>query len=327
MSKMLKGQKLASLTVLFLILISSSSFAATRFSVIGSRPVADGGKLFKVLESKTLSQWQWSAGTAFNFEHLPLNTNVGTRIVERMFYEHVYGAVGFTDWFDASLDMPVVWYNRFFNPDTGAAASNRLGQGDLSLTARFRLLNRDKFHFGIAVAPFVTFPTGRKSLFIGDDGFTGGGNMIFDGDIGNHLIWGLNVGGLVRKKIVGYGLNFSSQFLLSAGLNVKITDLFAIVGELETRTPFTNFFKDVNSTPAESRVGFQWTMGRDRNIIMSAGASFGITYGAGSAKYGAFASITYKGRPIKIKSRSARGSPKPLVEEKIEKKPNQEPKS
>jgi len=41
-------------------LVSFDSLAANRFSVIGTRPVSDGGYFFTVQESETLEQWQWS---------------------------------------------------------------------------------------------------------------------------------------------------------------------------------------------------------------------------------------------------------------------------
>ncbi len=186
------------LLILVLLLSSSGLHAANRFSLLHSRPAPGSGEFFTLLESKTLSQWDWAAGTAFTYGHLPLKaTNIN--IVRDHINQHVYGAIGLTDWLDFSIDLPVTWFSRLTNPDTGAGPINKVGLGDIQLTARVELLDRDRFAFGIGIAPFITVPTGDASSFMGDEGVTGGGKLIFDGTLGKRVTWALNVGSLIRE--------------------------------------------------------------------------------------------------------------------------------
>lgn len=297
-----------SLIIFLAAFYSTNASAASRFNIIGPTPVTDGGPFFSVLDSSTLAQWQWSLGTALIYAHRPLTAMTGgtkVDIVGRTLAEHFYGSIGFTNWFNFSLNMPIVWHNRFRNPDSLPQPSNKISLSDLEIILKFRLLSRERFPIGLSLAPFVTIPTGKEDYFVGDDGFTGGARMIVDADIGKRVTLAANVGGLARKRFNAYGLNFKEQFLLSSALSIKIIDLFSVVGEIETRTPFGNFLGTRDTTLTEGRAGLQWHLGRNRNMILNTGANFGITYGAGVPRFGIITAFTYKSSVRKPRLRKA----------------------
>jgi outer membrane protein OmpA-like peptidoglycan-associated protein len=285
--------KLSLITLLLILLNPFALSAANRFSLVNARPVADGGSLLTVQESTTLTPWDWAAGTLINYSHLPLLSGAGVNNIKRYWRQHFYGTMGITQWLDVSLDLPVFWHNQFINPDTNSPAINKAGLGDLQLSPRLRLLNRHNSLPGIGIAPFVTFPTGRESLFMGDDGFTGGVRLILDGMIGSRLTWALNIGGRARKNYNAYGLNFNEQFLLSGGLNFRTTDFLAVVGEIDTQTPFGDFFQTKDTSPTEWKAGLQWTLGKHKNVILNTAGTFGVAYGTGAPKYGAWVGVTF----------------------------------
>jgi len=220
-----------------------------------------------------------------------------TSIVSRSLAEHYHGAIGITNWIGFSLDLPVVYYSRNINPDTLAAATTERGLGDIQLSTKIRFLNRSKYFMGIAFAPFITLPTGNTANFMGEDGVTGGGSFIFDGETGKRFTWAINVGGLIRKKFSAYNLVFDEQFLLSGAASFRLFDFLSVATEVSTRTPFTDFFQDKDTSPTEIRSGLQWKIGKYKNFVVNTAGSFGIAYGTGVPHYGAFLSLTYKKKP------------------------------
>lgn len=280
-----------------------NAFATDRFNVLTFKPVTDGGLMFTVSESKTLLQWQWNVGAAANYAYKPLSavqSGVNIDIVKRYLAQYFYGSLGFADWLLFSASMPIAWYEDFTNPNIPAARSaNELGFGDMDVSLKFRILNRDKFPAGLAVVPFVSFPAGADDYFLGDDGFTGGGKLIFDSVIAKRVTLAVNAGAMARKHFKAYGLDFQGQFLASGGINVRATDLISVTGEVETCTAFDDLFGSKRTTPTEGRAGLQWRFGKDRTIALNTGAGFGLVYGAGAPRYSFFASISYLSPPKK----------------------------
>lgn len=282
--------------ITLLILFPKPLIATNRFSVINPRPVSDGGAFYAIYQSNLLEQWQWSVGTSFDYAYQPLRATLGAVKIDFMqqyFAEHFYAALGLTDWLTFSADFPIIWRYLFRNPDTLPPLSTRTGFGDAELSFKFRILDRKKMPVGFAVAPFITLPTGRDDDFLGDRGVTGGGRLLLDGTIGERVTLALNLGALFRKRFSGYGVNFNDQFLLSGGVNVKISKLVSLFGEMDAQTPFGDFFQNKNTSPLEARLGAQWYFGKNRNVILNTGAGFGINNNVGVPKYRAMASITY----------------------------------
>lgn len=299
--------KFKAIIFLLVVICSSAAYAATnRFNLLYTPPVSDGGTFFTVHESATLKQFQWSLGTYVDFAYKPLKAQLGgvnVDIVKRYVDEHFYGAIGLTDWLEFMADIPIAWNNRFINPSTLSPAEDVASLGDLFLDLKLRLVNREGFPFGIAFIPFVSLPTGKNAQFMGDDTVTGGGKFVLDGTIWNRLTLSANVGGLARKNFSAYGLNFHHQFLLSGGAAIKLTDWVSLVGEMETRTPFGDFFKNKSNTPTEGKAGLQWRFGEGRNIIINTGGGFGIEKGTGAPTYRLFAGFTYRAPAERILKR------------------------
>lgn len=278
--------------VIFLLAVSQSVFAANRFSLVSTRPSPEGGNFFTVIESATLPSLDFSAGTALSYGHQPFKAVLGAAdfdIVKNLFDQHFYGAVGLTDRLQLSADMPVIWLDRFSNPDTLSSAATDTGIGDLQFAAKIKLLGKDRF--GIGISPQITLPTGREALFMGDDGVTGGGRLLVDGKIGKRITVAANMGILGRKKFDAYSLNFGNQFLLSAGVNIKTVKNVSIIGELETATPLDNLFRDKSTNPTQTRAGLQWRMGQ--KLAMNVAGTYGIVSGSAFPHYGTSLGLTY----------------------------------
>lgn len=272
------------------------SLAADRFDVMMYRPVTDGGAFFTVRDSDGLKPWQASFGLSLDFASRPLTAKLGTAdvdIVNKYLAQHFFIGMGIAEWFSISADLPVVWLNRFRNPDTLPMATYKRGFGDPQFELKFRLLDRQKFPVGLAIAPFVSAPLGSEEIFVGEDGVSGGGRLIIAGGVGRRVRWGVNTGGLVRRRLNNYGLDLGSQFLASTAINVKVTELLSLVGEGEVRTAFDNFFGSRNVTPAEVRGGLQFGFGNRRDFILNTAGSWGVDFGSGASRYRLIASLSF----------------------------------
>jgi outer membrane protein OmpA-like peptidoglycan-associated protein len=92
-------------------------------------------------------------------------------------------AMGFTNWFELRVAMPVVQITS--GDDTSLAdvnAATGFGVGDLTTEFRFRPLGEDK-GVGIAIDPFVSFPTGNKGALLSDGVVTLGGRAAISGQV------------------------------------------------------------------------------------------------------------------------------------------------
>src|SRR5262245_23985752 len=96
--------------------------------------------------------------------------------------------------------------------------------GDIRLDAKPRLLDNKKYPVGIALVPFVTFPTGSDSHLVGNGKFTGGALAVLDSKrIADRVSLALNVGAQLRDEVtLSPGSVIGHQFLYSAAANVAL---------------------------------------------------------------------------------------------------------
>lgn len=278
----------------FLLLFPCPSFSASQMSLLSFNPNPDAATMFSIRESETPKKLHWNLGTTADYAYKPFKAVIGgvnVELVRRYVAQHFYGTLGITDKISVSADLPVVWYERFRNPDTLTAASNKMGLGDLGMEAKLKFFDRNEHKFGMAVLQFVTFPTGDEKYFIAEDGFTGGGKLVVDSKLTDNVAVALNIGGLARKRYNAYSLDFGHQLLAGAGVSYTATDFLSVVGEAETRTPFADIFQDKETSPTEVRCGLQWRFGKDNMFAMNTGVGFGIINGSYLPQYRSFISF------------------------------------
>ena len=306
-------QKRAFAAIFIILLALASIFygrhaeaATTRFSIMGFRPTYDRSPFFGVRQSQNLEFLGFHFGTALDYSYKPLQVTVGAtrpNLVKTLVTEHFYGTFGISDWLEFSADLPVVWHNRFTDPDTLGAASTQRGIGDLQIEIKARILDNENYPVGIAVAPFITVPTGDMQEFIGNDGATGGGKLVIDTVIADRYTLALNVGGVGRKEFNAYGMKLGNQFLLDFGAAAKIVKGISVSGEVDSSTTFSDFFSQKNSTSVELRAGIKWDIGKT-GFTLGASGGGGLIYGAGSPKYRALGTLAYTFSPGSKKRRS-----------------------
>ncbi|MBI2345962.1 MAG: OmpA family protein [Deltaproteobacteria bacterium] len=300
-------------------------------------PNTSGGRFLTLHEAETLQQWRYNMGLYLYYLRRPisamdLTTSRRADIVRNAVNVHLVGAVGFTDWVQGGLAVPVTVYESFFNPDVQANAvtfgtaqqQNRAGIGDIRAEAKFRLIDIDRYKFGVAVLPYMLFPSGKKSSFISNAAFSPGVKAVLEGNIRDRVWVGLNLGyQYVRRSDQFFADDanaiFDDRLTFGLGSRLRLTDDWSLVGEALAETNAKTPFRAEIQTPVELMAGAQWTpqrwsTWRGLNITLMGGS--GITRGVGSPEAHVLLGINYR-RPKIV----ALGVPKgEIVDVKVEEK-------
>jgi len=206
MIKNIYRNRILSLTIFFLtgfLLLGNFSFAAYRnsFDAINFKPAVDGGNYYVVYGSRNLKAMKGTLGFYFDYAHKPLEfraTGLLTgrqTVLNHTFIADVYGALGFTDWFEAGMNIPVVAYNIFYTDDAFANPDKGGGMGDIMVMAKFRIIDIDRHGIGFGVVPYMTLPTGDVVRYNGTGHFMGGLKLVLDARLHERVEVALNVGG------------------------------------------------------------------------------------------------------------------------------------
>ncbi len=299
-------RKSVMLGLFFVLVLSGVSTHAnaltTSFSVNTFQPTVDDSEYFTVYSAPTMLKRNFHVGFFLDYAHDPYefgdqDFNRVEGIVDSLLTGNILGSYGITDWFTAGVLIPVYFWEGIRSdtfPD-----ENNFDLGDVQLVLKFRLVDREKHHVGVAVVPFITFPSSTGSSdFLGNGSFSGGGKIVIDGRIKDRVSLALNVGYLSRDQITDVGGNdLDDQFLASLGISVDLVkDKFKLIGEGETATVAKDFFSERRTTPTEARVGFRYTWAHNHDVNL--GSGFGLTNGIGSPAYRVFAGYTYTKRPV-----------------------------
>ncbi|MFH0799754.1 MAG: OmpA family protein [Pseudomonadota bacterium] len=290
------------------VLSAGTAYALTRnASVVTVNPTTDGGKYITIHQSQTLPQWSFHTGGTFDYAYEPLEyaNSSGNRrrgIVDDLLMMNVQGAIGWTDWWSTGINVPFAIWETFYNPNQTAAAVRKqthMGKmGDMRLEMKFRCLDIERYHVGLAVVPYFYFPTGKSSTFLGNGMWSPGGDIVFDADIKNRVFLSFNTGFRYFKS-TRYDTNntnavLASTMKLGLGINVRITDSWAGLGEVWSESVLKGFFKNQLQNPAEFLVGGRFTpqsMAKGLGVTLAAGR--GLTKGPGDPKFRVLAGVSY----------------------------------
>lgn len=329
-------RRLACLGVLLISLCGPHAWGQEKrpdFTII--HPNVSAGRYLTVHEAETLQQWRFNLGFYFDYARKPIQlrnvvTNQRFDIVRDVMNAHAVGAIGFTDWFQAGLAIPVTIYESFFDPNvqriTGGAAPKqvRAGLGDLRLESKFRLLDIDRFKVGVVAVPYMIFPTGRKGFFMSNESFTPGLRLGVEGNIRDRAWVGLNVGYQYVRRSNQYFVGnanavFDDIFSLGLASRVKLTEDWSLLGEALTETNAKNLFKTATQTPLELLAGVQftpqqWSGWRGFNVTLAGGA--GLTRGVASPQAHVVLGVNYR----KPKIVTLGGPQRQFVDAKVEEK-------
>lgn len=296
MKKILKTVAGAVLAVV--LMVPSAAWArATSASANTFIPAIDDSPYISTYGSQTLQQWQFRTGAYFNYANDPLEVGLAnvTRfgVIDHLFMGDFFGSVGFTDWFEMGMNIPVALFEKFNNIATGTSEST-LRMGDIRLEGKFRLLDIDRHKIGIAVLPYITFPTGSGSRFVGNNSFAGGLKGILDAKLGSRVQTSLNLGYMARDRVVILNTEVDDMFTYGLGVSVRaVKNWLDVIAEVYGSTNVTNFFGREAEIPLEVDAGMRFNLPNPEGLQITAGGGVGLTFGYGTPDFRAIIGLSY----------------------------------
>ena len=299
---------IAAAAAVAMLFAAQAAYARHNADVIIFNPVTDGGKYITQHQSRTLPQWGFNVGAYFDYAWEPLEyaDPTGRRrrgIVDDLLMANIQGAIGWTDWWSTGVNVPIALWETFYNPNAPAATVTKetfYGKlGDVRVEMKFRLLDIERYKVGLSIVPFFYFPTGKASTFLGNDMWSPGGTMVFDADIKNRVFLTFNAG-YRNYQETRYDANNADAVIddtinLGAGINVRITDSWAVIGEIWSESVMKSFFKNQLQNPAEFLVAGRFTPQKvAKGLGVTVGGGRGITTGIGTPEFRAIVGVNYR---------------------------------
>jgi outer membrane protein OmpA-like peptidoglycan-associated protein len=289
---------LSAAALLGAVLLSHSVRAVTSFDSLSFKPATDHGYFLTTQQSQTLKQWGYAFGLTAEFSNdsLVLKNAAGARIqdiIDNQLALQASGALGLTNWLNVGVNVSFVPIQKF-TQISPPVSDDGARMGDIRLDFKARLLNNEKYPVGIAIVPFVTFPTGSDSHFVGNGKFTGGAVAVLDTKrIADRVSFALNVGAQLRDKVVlSPGTTIGHQFLYGAAANVALVKKrLEAIADMSGWTTFDDFFKS-NNRNLELNGGLRF-FPIDK-LAITAGAGTGLQDGAGAPDWRAFLMLAYR---------------------------------
>ncbi len=293
--------------------ISLSSGTADALNNEHFRPNFDGYGLVNLLDHRTLPKRAWGVGGGLSYSQNPLELGLvatGARLDSLIDYQvnmTLNGAYGIADWVTVGLTVPF-FPNLKIEPIGTSAGRSTASFGDLGIAAKFRLWEsgdpqQDNIHMGVAVSPFLTFPSGDTGKFTGDSTVTGGFKAAYDVTLWKNKIV-TNLGLRFREKETLLNLQVGQELLFGLGYTRPLYEPwdFHALTEMNGSTSLNGFGSRSNRTPME------WLFGLRKGFLESRlnatlGSSIGLTNGYGTPDFRVFAMLTYEAKPIEIKPR------------------------
>lgn len=239
-------------------------------------------------------------GMGFNFAYRPLefgNTATGRTggIVDRVFTFDFMGSYSFSDQVMLGVTIPTHIGKNLVNINSTTFESP-FNMGDIMLAGKVNIINAmdTAAGYGVAVVPFVSFPTGRSSDFVGDSSVTGG--LLVSGDIdlsGHYLV--ANLGFRLREQENYLNLSIAHEFLYSLGYHHVLSEDYDVDGfaEVQGATVFKDFWARSNASPIEARIGVGKKFLEDKNLRVTFTNGVGVTKGYGAPDYRAVLKVSY----------------------------------
>lgn len=259
------------------------------------------GSGFGVATSQTLKKRQIGAGAYLNFASNPFelgtvgnNQRIAGVVDDFVTTDFIFSA-GLSDKAGFTVSFPANFFHNI--APTLVPDRNKDGGeiGDVRASAKFGLVDAEvsERHFGLALIPFFTLPTGDQDVFFGEKNVTGGLLVAGEKKFGQHRLYS-NVGARFREKESVGNLEVGHEFLYGFGYQQLFSEQKSISGiaELQGSTVFADFFHVENNSPLEARAIVQKDWHEAKNLHTYAGAGMGLTNGYGTPDYRLYVGIS-----------------------------------
>lgn len=286
------------ITALLISLAPSLGQTATSYNAELLVPTPDNGPYLSTHSTRTLRKYGWSVGATFDIAHrsLELAGPSGGRVsgvLEDFLLAHLLGAFSVLDWLQLGIDVPIALVDRTVDTTTGNT-SVHIRFSDIRLEAKFKLIDPDRYGWGIAAIPFVSLPTGSSARLIGNGSVAGGAKLAFESpDIGRVIRIALNVGYEMRDSTILFGTEIDDWFLYSVAANFRVTEYFEIIPEIYGRAIAGELFNSESQSPLEM-AGIFRIFFMKRRLSLDIGGSAGLLSGVGAPVWRGIVRLAFK---------------------------------
>lgn len=194
--------------VSFMVAIVMALFVASAWSTPGYNaqlfwPSIFGGNFIAIEDSSTLCSMGFGGALYLNYADGPVEVRVDDDpkygIINQLYSADLIAAFGPLSFLSVGVDVPIHLWSRqrtFDDLEEGSGMSSLKSEtklGDIRAEVKLRVLQQAKHWLGLALAPYVTFPTGDPDGFLGEGRVTGGGTLVLEHDF-DFLNFALNGG-------------------------------------------------------------------------------------------------------------------------------------
>jgi outer membrane protein OmpA-like peptidoglycan-associated protein len=307
---MTETSRLSALGALVLGLVAGPQIAQAQLSpTLNSQqfvPVASYHEFIAVDSARIAPALTPMFDLSFNYAHRPVQRS--DQDFGRLFGV-IDGIVGgdfrfgfaFTNFLDISVNVPFMQL-MLTGPGLGGGYGDgtHYALGDVGLQFRIAPLNADRMPIGLALIPFVTFPTGRPVVYASDGTLTFGGKLAISKRV-KIFHFALHAGYMVKPgaNIVQGSISAGDEIPFGAAAGISPVDFMDINVELmgagmvgsNRANIAANVPKTLLHAPMELLVDvrFRTPVGLDFTI----GAGPGLTPGAGTPAFRAFAGVSW----------------------------------
>lgn len=293
---MLKNKRLV------LILIISAwlpALKAQAINVQSQRTLMPGGRFWSLVESKPKQQDNLSLQMGMNYALNPFefgNSDSKDRIrgiVDHLFTTDFTVGYSVTDRFALAVNVPVHIVNNI-QSFTNLDDETNVNFGDIGVSALIGLLDRDlsSAGFGLGLVPFLTFPSGVESNFVGDKTFTGGAILVADVQWGDHYI-ASNLGMRLRDEENFLNLKVGQEILYGLGYHHFLSQSLGLDGFIESRGSIVVTGIEGNSSPFELSVGMSKVISEESPLAIKLASGVGLGSGYSAPDWRAGLQISY----------------------------------
>ncbi|MFH1829734.1 MAG: OmpA family protein [Pseudomonadota bacterium] len=276
------------------------------FNVLFFNPATGRNTYLMLHGTRTLHQLQFDVGNYFSYGFHPLDIRQGnTRlrgVIDHTLVSDFVAAIGATEWLQFGVDVPFVLVNQFRSPTAAAGTPirNHFDLSDIRFEGKARVLDACVSHVGLAFVPFMTFPTGNDSHYMGDPGFTGGVKIALDGRVMRQLGLTLNVGYQIGRKVVISNLDWQHRLLIGGGIEGNFPQHgLDVFGEINAIAAFNKLFHDRDMNPTEFMAGARWDI-KNTGVTLHGGAGTCLVCGVKGARIRGILGVKYRYNPPKM---------------------------
>lgn len=273
----------------------------TRFQAFDIWPRVAERRFFSLDSTKTLYKYQYHFQLSNMFIWAPLDlldpTGIRLRSVVSYGMGHFISAgFGITDSWQVGMTLPFFSAVKFEDPlvDPSPGPGTGWKVGDLRMSSKIRVIDPDRYRFGLAFEPFLTVPLGGDAVYMGEASVTGGVHAIGEAIAAKRVRIALNLGAEFHgERVLINNINFSHRWLSSLGVSVDAGHNLTFSVEAHANSAFNDFFANKDTIPVEFLGGVQWDIG-NTGVTLGAGGGTCAICGARGAKARGFLNVSYR---------------------------------